>query len=254
MKPLVVITGASSGIGSAIARRFAKEHFPLVLLSRRQEKLEHLKQELKTETTFYPLDVTQSAQVHAVMAQIEQEIGPIGVLVNNAGLALGLDMAYSAKMEHWERCIQTNINGVLHCTHAVLPAMVKRNKGHILNMGSIAGTYPYPGGNVYGATKAFLHQFSLNLRADLIGKNIRVSCIEPGLVGGTEFSQVRFEGDAAKAASVYQNTQPLTPEDIAEIVYFCHALPSHVNINTVEVMPVFQASSALTVHHEPRDR
>ena len=131
---------------------------------------------------------------------------------------------------------------------ATLPSMVKEDKGHIINLGSVAGRYPYPGGHVYGATKAFVRQFSFNLKADLLGTNVRVSCIEPGLVGGTEFSNVRFRGDDDRAAKVYHQTQPLTADDVAEIIFFCHSLPRHVNINTVEVMPVCQASAALSIY------
>lgn len=246
--PLVVITGASSGIGAAIARRFAKAHFPLALLARRLDRLEALKKELGKNVFIYELDVTDSARVKEAMARIEREAGPIGVLVNNAGGAFGLEPAYEAKQEDWDRCVDTNIKGLLYCTRAVLPKMVERDQGQIVNMGSIAGRYPYPGANAYGASKAFVHQFSLNLRADLLGKNIRVNCIEPGLLGGTEFSLTRFRGDAERAKNVYSGVQPLEPDDVAELVYYCCALPSHVNINVIEVMPVMQASSALAVH------
>jgi 3-hydroxy acid dehydrogenase/malonic semialdehyde reductase len=170
---------------------------------------------------------------------------------NNAGLAIGVSPAYECKQEDWDRVVDTNIKGLLYCTGAVLPSMVERNFGQIINMGSIAGSYPYPGANVYGGTKAFVHQFSLNLRADLLGKNIRVNCIEPGIVGGSEFSSVRFSGDAERAQKVYSGMQPLTPEDVAEIVYFCHALPPHVNINSLELMPISQASTNLAIYRNP---
>ena len=174
-----MITGASAGIGAAIARRFAKEGYPLALTARRQERLEALKKELGTETAIYALDVQDADAVTSTVAQIEKEHGPIGILVNNAGCAIGLEPAHESKLGDWEQCVDTNIKGVLYCTRAVLPSMVKHNFGHIVNLGSIAGHYPYPGGNVYGATKAFVHQFSLNLRADLLGTQVRVSCIEP---------------------------------------------------------------------------
>jgi len=246
--PLVAITGASSGIGAATARYFAKEGFRLALMARRKDKLELLHKELNTEMKSYALDVCSADSVCSTFEQIEAQNGPIDLLVNNAGCALGLDAAYEGKVEEWEQMVQTNINGMLFCTRAVLPSMVKRNQGHIINMGSIAGTYPYPGGNVYGATKAFVHQFSLNLRADLIGKQVRVSCIEPGLVQGTEFSVVRFRGNLKDAAKPYAQTQALHADDIARIIYFCHTLPPHVNINTLEVMPITQASGPLTTH------
>lgn len=247
-KPLVVITGASAGIGAAVARRFAKEGYRLVLTARRMDRLIALQEELNTESSAHQLDVRSSDDVAAVFQQIEKEQGPIEILVNNAGLAFGLEPVSQGKIEEWDQCVDTNIKGLLYCTRAVLPTMVKRDKGHVINLGSIAARYSYPGGNVYGATKAFVRQFSFNLRADLLGTQVRVSCIEPGLVGETEFSDVRFRGDKKQSAKVYENTKPLVPEDIAEVIYFCHSLPPHVNINTVEVMPVMQASGPLMIH------
>lgn len=247
-KPLVAITGASAGIGAATARRFAKEGYRLALIARRLEKLKSIQAELQTPTSIYELDICIAKDVVTTFQRIEKENGPIDILINNAGCALGLEPAYQCKIPDWEQCLQTNINGLLYCTHAVLPSMVARDLGHIINLGSIAGTYPYPGGNVYGATKAFVHQFSLNLRADLFGKKVRVSCIEPGLVSGTEFSIVRFHGDKEKAAKPYEKTQSLTPEDVAEAIYFCHKLPPHANINTIEMTPVGQASGPLMVY------
>lgn len=240
----IVITGASSGIGAAAARRFAKEGHSVVLLARRKEKLIALRDELDGRQAVFELDVTKQLSVEKVF----KEIGLVDVLVNNAGGAFGLDLAQDANLKEWEQCIEVNINGLIYCTHSVLPGMVKRNQGHIINIGSTAGTYPYPGGNVYSGTKAFVEQFSLNLRADLLGTQVRVSCIEPGLTGETEFSKVRFRGDEAKAKNVYEKTKPLKPEDIAEVIYFCATLPPHVNINTVEMMPVSQAFSSLAVH------
>jgi 3-hydroxy acid dehydrogenase/malonic semialdehyde reductase len=250
MQPLVVITGASAGIGEATAHRFAKEGFRLALTARRLDRLEKLRKELKGEVAVFELDVCSSDEVADVFQRIEQKHGPIDILVNNAGCGFGLEPAYQCKIEEWDKCVDTNIKGLLYCTRAALPTMVKQNKGHVINLGSVAGTYPYPGGNVYAGTKAFVHQFSLNLRADLLGTKVRVSCIEPGLVGGTEFSVVRFRGDDARAAKTYAHTQPLTADDIAEVIYFCHAVPAHVNINSIEVMPVCQASAALAVWKE----
>jgi 3-hydroxy acid dehydrogenase/malonic semialdehyde reductase len=247
-KPLVAITGASMGIGASTARRFAKEGYRLALLARRLDKLAALQKELSQNAFTYPLDVCADDQVAVTFKLIEKEHGPIDVLVNNAGCAFGLEPAYEAKLQEWEKCVQTNINGLLYCTQAVLPSMVARNSGHIINLGSVAGTYPYPGGNVYGATKAFVRQFSLNLRADLLGKKVRVSCIEPGLVEGTEFSIVRFRGDKERAVKVYEKTKALNADDVAEAIYFCHCLPPHVNINTIEMMPVDQAFSPLSIY------
>jgi 3-hydroxy acid dehydrogenase/malonic semialdehyde reductase len=246
-KPLVVITGASAGIGAAAARRFAEAGFRLALTARRLDRLEELQKTLNGEVSVFELDVCSSDQVD----QVFQQLGPIEVLINNAGCAFGLEPAYEGKIEEWDKCVDTNIKGLLYCTRAALATMVKRDRGHIINLGSVARTYPYPGGNVYGGTKAFVHQFSLNLRADLLGTKVRVSCVEPGLVGGTEFSTVRFRGDSTRAAKVYENTAALTPEDIAEVIYFCHSLPAHVNINTVEVMPVCQASAPMAIHKTP---
>jgi 3-hydroxy acid dehydrogenase / malonic semialdehyde reductase len=250
-KPLVVITGASAGIGAATARRFAKEGFRLALTARRLDRLEQLRKELKGDIKVFELDVCSSDAVSTIFQRIEQEQGPIEILVNNAGCAFGLEPAYRGKVEEWDQCVDTNIKGLLYCTRAALPAMVKYDRGHIINLGSVAARYPYPGGNVYGATKAFVRQFSFNLKADLLGTKVRVSCIEPGLVGGTEFSVVRFQGDQSRADKIYEHTQPLHPDDIAEVIYFCHSVPSHVNINTVEIMPVSQASSSLAIHRNP---
>ena len=247
--PIAVITGASAGIGAAIARRFAQAGYALVLLARRKEKLEALRHELGSKNIYaFELDVSSRDAVEKTFAMIEREIGAIDILVNNAGGAFGLDRAQEAKLDDWDQCVAVNINGLIYCTHAVLPGMVRRNQGHIINIGSVAGHYPYPAGNVYSGAKAFVHQFSLSLRADLLGTMVRVSCIEPGLLGGTEFSLVRFHGNKEKAEKDYEPTEPLQPDDVAKIAYFCAELPPHVNINTIEVMPVAQAFAPLAVH------
>jgi 3-hydroxy acid dehydrogenase/malonic semialdehyde reductase len=163
------------------------------------------------------------------------------VLVNNAGLAKGLEPAQRADLADWDQMLDTNCRGLVHCTRAVLPGMVERGRGHVVNIGSVAGTYPYPGGNVYGATKAFVRQFSLNLRSDLHGTGVRVTCVEPGMCEGTEFSLVRFAGDSSRADAVYEGFQALRAEDIAETVHWVTAQPAHVNVNTVELMPVAQS-------------
>ena len=245
---LVVITGASSGIGYSTAHKFAEAGFSLVLVARRKERLEQLQNELCMKPIIYELDVTDAEEVNHTIESIESRIGAIDILVNNAGVALGLEPAHACSIQEWNQCVDVNIKGLLYCTHATLAHMVRRNKGHIINIGSIAGTYPYPGGNVYGATKAFVRQFSLNLRADLLGTKVRVSCIEPGMTEGTEFSLVRFRGDAERAARVYENTVSLQPQDVAEAVYMCTCMPEHVNINMIELMPVMQASGALAVY------
>jgi len=247
----VFITGASAGFGAAIAERFAGPGVRLVLAARRLDRLAALADRLAAKGALplpLALDVSDRAAMDAALATLPAEFSAVDLLVNNAGLALGLEPAHRASRDDWQRMIDTNVTGLVNLTHALLPGMVARNRGHVVNLGSIAGEWPYPGGNVYGATKAFVHQFTLNLRADLLGTAIRVSNIEPGLCGGTEFSEVRFHGDAAKAAKIYENTQPLTAADIAETVHWIATLPAHVNINTLQLMPVCQANGALAVH------
>lgn len=248
-QPIVVITGASAGIGAAAARRFAKESFHVVLVARRLDKLEQLQKELgRDQASIYELDITSREKVEHTFSAIEHNFGAIDILINNAGSALGLDPAHSSDVNEWSQMIHLNLQGLLYCTRTVLPGMVKRNRGHIVNLGSTAGSYPYPGGAVYCGTKAFVHQFSLSLRSDLLGTRVRVSCIEPGLTGGTEFSKVRFRSDQGKAGKVYEGTEPLQPEDVAETIWFCTQLPPHVNINTIEMMPTCQAFSPLAIH------
>jgi len=218
MTQTVFVTGASAGFGAEIARRFAAAGARVVIAARREDRLDQLAAELGERVHAIALDVRDRAAVDAAIAALPAAFSEIDVLVNNAGLALGLEPAPRANLDDWEQMVDTNCKGVMHVTRAVLPGMVARRRGHVVNLGSVAGTYPYPGGNVYGATKAFVHQFSLNLRSDLHGTGVRVTCIEPGLVGGTEFSVVRFAGQTEKAAAVYANTQPLTAGDVAEAV------------------------------------
>jgi 3-hydroxy acid dehydrogenase/malonic semialdehyde reductase len=238
-----LVTGATAGFGEAIARRLVRDGFSVVITGRRAEKLQALAAELGSAARPHTLDVTDAASV----AALPSAVGDIDVLVNNAGLALGLGPAAEADLADWDRMVATNVIGLMHVTRALLPGMVARNAGHVVNLGSIAGSYPYPGGHVYGASKAFVKQFTLNLKADLIGTNVRATDIEPGLCGGTEFSQIRFGGDEAKAAAVYQGTTPLTAEDIAEAVSWVVHLPAHVNINRIEMMPTCQAPQAPAV-------
>lgn len=244
---IVLVTGATAGFGQAIARRFVTEGHRVIAAGRRRERLEVLAAELGEALLPVALDVTDKVAIDTAVRGLPSGFSDIDVLVNNAGLALGLEPADSASLDDWETMISTNVNGVVYMTHALLPAMVARGCGHVINLGSVAANYPYPGGNVYGATKAFVRQFSLNLRADLVGRGVRVTDIEPGLCGGTEFSEVRFHGDTAKAAAVYEGVQPLTAEDIAEAVYWTASLPAHVNINTMELMPTCQASGPFRI-------
>jgi 3-hydroxy acid dehydrogenase/malonic semialdehyde reductase len=192
------------------------------------------------------LDVTDAAAVAHAIADLPPEFAAVDLLVNNAGLARGLDPAQSAKLADWEAMVDTNVKGLMYVTHAVLPGMVARGRGHVINIGSVAGSWPYLGGNVYGATKAFVRQFSLNLRADLAGTPVRVTDIEPGLVGDTEFSSVRFDGDAARAAKPYEGIETLTPYDVAETVHWIATLPARMNVNTIEIMPVAQSFAGLS--------
>ncbi|MBE9520677.1 MAG: SDR family oxidoreductase [Proteobacteria bacterium] len=253
MKKTVLITGASAGFGAACARRYAGEGNRLVLAARRMERLKALQEELDdTECHILELDVRDRQKVESAFAGLPPGFKDVDILVNNAGLALGLEPAHEADMENWERMVDTNIKGLMYCTRQILPGMVERKNGHIVNIGSVAGSTPYPGGNAYGATKAFVKQFSSNLRADLIGTPIRVTNIEPGLAE-TEFSLVRFDWDAAKASKVYEGTQPLTAEDIAEIVYWTTALPPHINVNRLEVMPVCQAWAPFNIHRQDQE-
>jgi 3-hydroxy acid dehydrogenase / malonic semialdehyde reductase len=217
----------------------------LFLSARREDRLRSLAAELKTETQLLPLDVRDPQAIERTLAGLE-----VDVLVNNAGLAVGMASAQTATADAWQTMLDTNITGLVHCTRVLLPGMVARKRGHIVNLSSVAGTYPYPGGNVYGASKAFVTQLSLNLRADLIGTRVRVTSIEPGMVE-TDFSRVRFGGDEAKAKATYSGMSPLTAEDIAECIVWCTSLPEHVNINRLEVMPNDQAFGGFAVQRKP---
>lgn len=249
MSKIAFITGATAGFGAASARLFAANGWRLILCGRRQERLEALRAELSSRVSVHaiPLDVRDEAAVNAAVTGLPAEFAEVDLLLNNAGLALGLEPAHRCDMEDWQRMVDTNIKGLMYCTRAILPGMVDRNRGHVVNIGSVAGTYPYPGGNAYGATKAFVKQFTLNLRADLLGTQVRATNIEPGLAE-TEFSLVRFKGNDDKAAKIYESVEPLRAEDIAEIVYWAATRPAHVNLNSIEVMPVCQAFSPFSIH------
>ena len=245
----VFITGASSGFGAATARRFAARGDRIIAVARRTERLHSLADELGPDVLLpLTLDVRDRADVEHVTASLPPDWADIDILVNNAGLALGLEPAQEADLDQWVQMIETNCTGLVTMTRALLPRMVARHAGHIVNLGSIAGTYPYPGGNVYGATKAFVHQFSLNLRSDLHGTGIRVTCIEPGLSGGTEFSVVRFGGDAERAAGVYTGAHPLTADDIAAAIEWATSQPPNVNVNTIELMATSQSFAPFQIY------
>jgi 3-hydroxy acid dehydrogenase / malonic semialdehyde reductase len=245
----VFVTGASSGFGAAVTRRFAADGARVIAAARRADRVRDLAGELGPQVLPLTLDVRDRAAVAAVVDGLPPEFAAIDLLVNNAGLALGLNPAQDADLDEWDQMIDTNCKGLVHCTRAILPGMVARGRGHVINLGSVAGTYPYPGGNVYGGTKAFVHQFSLNLRSDLHGTGVRVSCVEPGMAD-TEFSTVRYSGDTAKADAVYAGMQPLTPDDVAESIYWAATLPQHVNVNTIELMPTAQSFAPFQVARE----
>jgi len=251
MKKTAFITGATAGFGKACAIRFSNEGWRLILAARRNERLQELQKELEKKQPVHiiTMDVSNRKAVQAATENLPDEFKNIDVLINNAGLALGVALVPEADLDDWETMVDTNIKGLMYCTHSLLPHMTARNQGHIINVGSVAGTWPYPGGNVYGATKAFVKQFSNNLRAELLGTQIRVTNIEPGMAK-SEFSIVRFKGDSDKASQVYEGVQPLTPEDIAEIIYWVASLPAHVNINSLEVMPTSQSWGPYAIHRK----
>jgi 3-hydroxy acid dehydrogenase/malonic semialdehyde reductase len=247
----VFVTGASSGFGAAIARRYAAEGARVVAAARRVDRIEELAATTDGRVLPVALDLRDGDAVRRAVDGLPDEYARIDVLVNNAGLAKGLEPAHRTDLADWDEMIDTNCRGLVHCTHAVLPGMVERGRGHVVNLGSVAATYPYPGGNVYGATKAFVRQFSLNLRSDLHGTGVKVTCIEPGMCEGTEFSLVRFRGDAERAGAVYSGMQALTADDIAESVHWVTTQPDHVNVNVIELMPVAQSFAPFQVHRAP---
>lgn len=248
MKKTVLITGASSGFGKACAERFALAGHRLILLARRADRLHDLAEALgaQCDVTVIAADITDAQAVETALTHLNEPFDQPDILINNAGLALGLSPADEADMADWETMIATNVTALVRMTRLILPGMVQRDRGHIINIGSTAGHWPYPGGNVYGASKAFVQMFSRELRADLLGKKIKVSNIDPGMAE-TEFSLVRFNQAQEKADKVYEGTKPLSAQDIAEIVFWVCNTPAHVNINSLEVMPVCQAWGPLKV-------
>lgn len=246
---IIFITGATAGFGAAMVKRFINSGHKVIATGRRAERLLALKKEYGDHLHTLELDVQNKEMVNAAIDSLPPEWKRIDVLVNNAGLALGTNLTQESKIEDWETMIQTNIKGLLYCTHKILPDMVKRNHGQIINLGSVAGEYPYQGGNVYGATKAFVHQMSMNMRSDLLGTNVRVTNVEPGMCH-TEFSEVRFGGDKDKGDSVYKGIKALSAEDIAETVEWIISRPAHVNINVISLMPTQQAFGGFAVHRE----
>lgn len=244
---IVFITGATAGFGAAMARTFVQNGHKVLISGRREDRLQTLSAELGDAVLPVVLDVTDKASIAAALDGLPAEWQQIDVLINNAGLALGVTPAHESSLDDWDTMIATNCSGLVAMTRAILPGMVKRGSGTVINLGSVAGAYPYPGGNVYGATKAFVEQFTLNLRADLVGTGVRATNLAPGLCGGTEFSNVRMKGDDEAAAKVYEGTVPLTAEDIANTAFWVATLPPHININRIEMMPTCQGFSPFTI-------
>lgn len=248
---LAMITGSTGAFGGAFARRLAALGTHLILTGRDVSKLKPLVDELGVPVHLMEFDVRDRKAVEAALAALPPEFVDIDLLINNAGLALGADPAFKANLDDWEVMIDTNDKALAIITGLVLPGMVDRGHGHIINISSTAASYPYPGGHIYCASKAFVTQFSLALRADLIGTGVRVTSVEPGMVE-TPFSLVRFKGDAERAAKVYADTTPLAAEDVAEAVTWAATLPPHFNVNRVEIMPTTQGPGALGVHRRPK--
>ncbi|NNK19920.1 MAG: SDR family NAD(P)-dependent oxidoreductase [Flavobacteriaceae bacterium] len=248
---IAFITGATSGIGKATAKLFAKHNIKLILCGRRQEKLDALNKTLQSETGVHTLnfDVRDKEAVRAAIQSLPEEFASIDILVNNAGNAHGLDPIQSGALEDWDAMIDINVKGLLYVSRAILPGMIRRKNGHIINIGSTAGKEVYPGGNVYCASKHAVDAINQGMRIDLNEHGIRVGAVNPGLVE-TEFSEVRFKGDEERAKKVYQGYQPLKPEDISDIIYFVTTRPYHVNIADLVVMPTAQASSTIVKKKE----
>ncbi len=251
-KPIVLITGATSGIGRATALRLAKEGYRLILAGRRHVTLKkltaYIESKYNTECLAIPVDVRNYSGLKSAFAEIPEEWKQIGVLVNNAGLAAGLDPVHEGSLDDWNQMIDTNIKGILHVTKLVAPGMIERKKGHIINIGSIAGKEVYPKGAVYCATKHAVEALTLGMRQDFVPYGVKVSSVCPGAVE-TEFSLVRFKGDADRADKVYDGFQPLEAEDIADVIQYIITRPAHVNIQDVLVMPAAQASATI-IHRQ----
>ena len=247
---VAIVTGGASGIGLVLTRAMAENGYSVMVAD--MQNADTAAEKLRADglnVVGIKADVTSVEDTANMVAVANKTFGGLDVLVNNAGLALGLNPAQSADLDDWDQMIDTNCKGLVYCTRAILPGMVARGRGHVINLGSVAGTYPYPGGNVYGGTKAFVHQFSLNLRSDLHGTGIRVTCVEPGMAD-TEFSLVRFSGDKGKADNVYAGMQPMTADDIAESIHWAATMPQHVNVNTIELMATAQSFAPFQVARE----
>jgi 3-hydroxy acid dehydrogenase / malonic semialdehyde reductase len=247
---IVFVTGATSGYGRATAQAFIRSGAKVIGTGRRKERLEELKKEWGENFLPLAFDVSKRAEVESAIGGLPQDFRDVDILVNNAGGAIGLDPAPTADLDDWDAMVDINIKGVMYCTRLLLPGMVARKQGHIINLGSVAAEFPYPGGNVYGGVKAFVHQFSYNLRSDLQGTGVRVTDIQPGLTSDTEFSVVRFKGDAEKAAAVYKGVKALSADDVADAIHWVATRPAHVNINVVQLMATAQAWGPFAIHRQ----
>jgi NADP-dependent 3-hydroxy acid dehydrogenase YdfG len=250
MNRTILITGASSGIGKAIAYRFAKEHWKLILVARRLNRLEEIRKALSNNKILIEsIDVRDKKSIGTFLSNLPDEFKCIDVLCNNAGLDTVGALIHESNTDDWDTVVDVNIKGVLNFIGYILPSMVKRNSGHIVNIGSIGGSYPYPKGNIYASTKAFIKLFTKQLKADLFGTAIRVTNIEPGITE-TEFPLVRHRGNREKADKTYEGMRPLKAEDIAEAVYWAVNMPEYVNVNSIEIMPVDQAWGPFNIKRE----
>ncbi|SFV29128.1 3-hydroxy acid dehydrogenase / malonic semialdehyde reductase [Devosia crocina] len=247
---VVFITGATSGFGEAAARRYVAAGAKVIATGRRKDRLEKLQAELGAGNChIIELDVRDRAGLEKAIAALPAPFDAVNIVLANAGLALGLQPAAEASLDDWQTMIDTNISGLVYTVRLLLPGLIARGGGHVVTLGSVAGEYAYPGGSVYGASKAFVKQFALNLRSDLQGKKVRVTNIEPGLTE-TEFSLVRFKGDEGKASAPYSGTKAMTAEDIAESIFWATSLPEHVNINKIELMATTQAIGPFDIYRE----
>ena len=246
---IVLVTGAGAGIGAATARRFASEGARVIAADYQADRLDETRKGFEDSMRGLALDLRNSDAVFAAVAELPEDFKDISILVNNAGVGPGLEPAHEAQLGDWEAIVDTNIKGVLYCTRAILPGMVERGRGHIVNISSTAATNNYKGGNVYGGSKAFVRQFSLNLRCDLLGTPIRVSSIEPGMTE-TRFTEVRFREDSSKTAAHYEGLTPLSGDDLADVIYYTTMVPAHVNINSLQVTPIGMAPAGYAIHRE----
>ena len=246
MEKIALITGATAGFGKSSVKKFIENGWKVIAAGRREERLAALKEQYGDALHYLAFDIQDSQQINVAIDSLPTKFKNIDLLINNAGLALGTSPAQTSDLEQWNTMVDTNIRGLMSLTHKVLPTLIKQ-RGAVINISSVAASYPYPGGNVYGGTKAFVVQFSLGLRSDLHGTGVRVTCVEPGM-SETEFTLVRTKGDQSASDKLYEGANPMTGDDIAQTLFWVATLPPHVNINRVELMPVNQSFSPFQIH------